>query len=130
MSAASGRTDPVSVLVSVYQDIQNAIARTFAQDEHTDYAEKGSDRYVHGGVNWDGYELDALIGMVAPPADPNQVQKVAGEWRAQAGTITQSAEDLSQSLKTLMNYWQGQAADTAQSTIVSNADWIAAMMLG
>jgi len=71
------------------EDIKQALAGDNDKATHT------GDRYVTGDVNWDGYDLQALVGMVASPADPAQVDTVAGLWRTNGAAITQSAESLS-----------------------------------
>lgn len=113
-----------SFLDAIYQDIKSAVGRTLDADRRAGGGKRTGDRYVTGGTNWDGYDLNTLIGMVAQPASPAQVDAVAGLWRTHGASITQSAENLAQSLHTLMNYWQGSAAEQATNTVTGNANWI------
>lgn len=85
------------------------------------------DRWVDGNVNWDNYELAPLTGMVALPASPSQVDTVAALWRTNGAAITQGAENLSQSLTALMNFWQGAAAQQAAESVTASASWISAV---
>lgn len=82
------------------------------------------DRYVNGGVNWDGYSLESLIHMVADRANPGQLSALAGEWRQHGGNIGRSAEDLHRSLTKLMRFWSGSAADEAYASVTRNSVWI------
>lgn len=63
-------------------------------------------------MNWDGYELNELLGMVT---DPDRVAMVAGAWRDLGGSLTRSADDLSRSLRILLRYWQGERAAVVAS---------------
>jgi hypothetical protein len=120
--ASAGASDALS---KVFQDIKNALHRTSA-DSGVHIGHKG-DHYISGDVHWDGYDLPTLIGMVASPADPNQVDTVAGLWRSNGAQITQGAENLSQSLTTMLKYWRGSAADQASAAITNTANWISAV---
>ncbi|TCO58625.1 hypothetical protein [Actinocrispum wychmicini] len=83
------------------------------------------DRYVSGGTNWNGYSLESLIKMVADQASPSQLQFLADTWRRQGGKLSDSAENLQQSLVTLMQYWTGEGADQATNKVATNSKWIA-----
>ncbi|HEX4724410.1 MAG TPA: hypothetical protein VH333_17965 [Pseudonocardiaceae bacterium] len=122
----------VSALDDVCSHIDAAIARTKSwndqsHQQHSHSGGSGGDRYVSGGTNWDGYDLPTLVSMVADPASPSQVQSVAGLWRTNGSAITQGAENLSQSLTSLMNYWQGSAADQVSGSVDNTANWISAV---
>lgn len=82
------------------------------------------DYYVTGGTHWDGYSLESLIRMVADQANPAQLQFLADTWRRQGGKVSTSAENLQQSLVTLMQYWTGAGADEASTTVAKNSQWI------
>lgn len=84
----------------------------------------GDDRYVSGGVNWDGYSLESLVKMVASGANPNQLESLADMWRTNGSNIVTGSEDLQRSLTTLMQYWQGAAADEAAVSTGRNAAWL------
>lgn len=110
----------------------NADASKSRQNYDQQWGDKWSggkdDRWVEGNVNWDTFELPGLTGMVAmPEANPSQVDTVAGLWRSNGAAITQGAEDLSQSLTSLMNYWQGAAAQQAADSVTASASWISAV---
>jgi hypothetical protein len=111
------------LLATVFDDIRQTVARTLAVDGPAGSTRSG-DRYVTGGVYWDGYGLKPLISMVAEQADPAQVDAVADLWRTHGAAIGQSAEALTQSLNTLMRYWQGAAAAQATEAVTRNANWI------
>lgn len=136
----TGQTGLNNWLVSVEQvvsNIQQAIQRTMTWDDGGGNGNGGNggghgyqrqpgmgDRWVSGEVNWDTYDLPTLVSMVALPASPAQVDTVASAWRANGAAIAQSAENLNQSLTTLMNYWQGPAADAATKSVTDSANWI------
>jgi hypothetical protein len=111
------------LLATVFDDIRQTVARTLAADGPAGSTRSG-DRYVTGGVAWDGYGLKPLIRMVADQANPAQVDAVADLWRTHGAAISQSAEALTQSLNTLMTYWQGAAAAQAAEAVTRNANWI------
>jgi len=115
------------LLDDVVQHMDQAVARTKSWNDNGHHHSGHGDRYVTGDVNWDGYGLPALQGMVAAPASPAQVQTVAGLWRGNGASITQGAENLSQSLTTLMNYWQGSAAKQVSDSVANTASWISAV---
>ncbi len=83
-----------------------------------------NDRYVTGGVNWNGYGLETLIKMVAERASPGQLDALAGEWSRHGQSVVRASEDLNRSLSTLMRYWSGSAADEALQKVTTNAAWI------
>lgn len=119
-------------LNNVVQNIQQAIQRTVSwdnTDSNKGYGPHGGkgDHWVTGDTNWDGYELPALVQMVAVPASPTQVDTVAAAWRANGAAITQSAENLSQSLNGLLTFWQGTAAQQAVTSITGSANWISSV---
>jgi uncharacterized protein YukE len=86
-----------------------------------------TDRWVTGGVYWDGYSLEDLIGMVAAQASPKQLDALAGEWRSRGQSIAAASTDLQRSMDTLMNYWSGVSANTAAQSVTTNAVWISGM---
>lgn len=104
-------------LDAIFQNIGRAVTQTLAT--HNTSAPSG-DRYVTGGVNWNGYGLGSLIGMVANQSSPAQVNAVAGLWQQHGTAINQSATDLQSSLKTLMQYWQGSAASQSASAVATS----------
>lgn len=117
-----------NMLNSVFANIDQAISRTKNWNEQTHHHHSdGGDRYVTGDTNWDTYDLPTLVSMVAAPASPSQVQSVAGLWRTNGSSITQGADNLSQSLTTLMNYWQGAAAQQVSASVANTAGWITAV---
>jgi hypothetical protein len=120
----SGQAHGGGRLAAIFQDIQQAVARTVAANGQSGYSASGDGRYVTGGVNWDGDDLTALISMVADQANPAQVDAVAELWRTHGASIHQSAENLTRSLNTLMRYWQGAAAAQAADSVARNANWI------
>jgi hypothetical protein len=111
------------LLASVFDDIRQTVARTLAADGPAGSSRSG-DRYVTGGVQWDGYGLKPLIRMVADQANPAQVDAVADLWRTHGAAIGQSADALTQSLNTLMRYWQGAVSAQAAEAVTRNANWI------
>src|SRR6266540_2295916 len=105
---------------------QAAAARIQAEKERRQRRME-NDRYVTGGVNWNGYSLEDLIGMVAGQASPKQLDALADEWRTHGQSISTASGDLQGSMNTLMNYWTGATADTASQNVTSNATWIGEM---
>ncbi|HEY0449387.1 hypothetical protein [Actinophytocola sp.] len=83
-----------------------------------------NDRYVNGGVNWDGYGLEPLIKMVADRANPAQLDALAGEWSRHGQSVVHASDDLRRSLSNLMQFWSGTAADSALRKVTSNVSWI------
>jgi hypothetical protein len=112
-------------LDKVFKDIKDALARSSSGGKF--HSGQSGDRYLSGDVNWDGYDLPTLVAMVASPADPGQVDTVAGLWRSNGALITQSAENLSQSLTTLLQYWHGSAAEQASAAVTNTANWVTAV---
>ena len=106
-----------SSLDAIFQNIRWSVAQTLAT--HNPSA-PNQDRYVTGGVNWNGYDLNSLIGMVANQASPAQVDAVAELWRQHGTAISQSAADLRSSLNTLMQYWQGSAAGQSANAVTTS----------
>lgn len=84
-----------------------------------------NDRYVTGGVNWDGYGLEPLIKMVAERANPAQLDALAGEWSRHGQSVVRTSEDLNRSITRLMQFWSGSAADQALQKVTTNVAWIA-----
>jgi len=130
--AAAGNALVASItnmLDSVFANIDQAITRTknWNEQTHHHHSDGSGDRYVTGDTNWDTYDLPTLVSMVAAPASPSQVQSVASLWRSNGSAITQGAENLSQSLTTLMNYWQGAAAQQVSGSVADTAGWITAV---
>lgn len=111
-------------LDSIFQNITRTAARTVAT---SNVSAPNQDRYVTGGVNWNGYDLNSLIGMVANKANPAQVDAVAGLWRQQGTSISQGAGDLQKSLNTLMKYWQGSAAGQSANSVATNTSWLSGL---
>lgn len=123
----------IGFLDGVFSHIDQAIARTKTWNDETHHHHHGAsqqtsggggDQWVTGGTNWDAYDLPTLVSMVAAPASPSQVQSVAGLWRTNGTAITQSADSLSQSLTTLMNFWQGTASQTVSDSVANTSSWI------
>src|ERR1041384_1424314 len=83
---------------------QAAAARVQAEKERRQRRME-NDRYVTGGVNWNGYSLEDLIGMVASQASPKQLDALADQWRSHGASIQTASSDLQQSMSMLMNYW-------------------------
>jgi uncharacterized protein YukE len=123
----SGSTDNTNLLSSIYQDIDNAISRTMSSSGEQHYHGGKGDRWVSGGENWDGYQLPDLTAMVADPANPSQVDTVAGLWRTNGAAVSQTAENLAQSMTSLMKFWQGAAAQQAADSVNGSSSWIAAV---
>lgn len=119
----SGRAGSGGLLATVFQDISQTVARTTAADRASGSTRSG-DRYVTGDVHWDGYGLKPLIRMVADQANPAQVEAVADLWRTHGAAVSESADNLTRSLNTLMQYWQGAAAAQAAESVTRNANWI------
>jgi hypothetical protein len=119
----SGRAGSGGLLATVFQDISQTVARTMAADRASG-ATRSGDRYVTGDVHWDGYGLKPLIRMVADQANPAQVEAVADLWRTHGAAVGESADNLTRSLNTLMEYWQGAAAAKAAESVTRNANWI------
>ena len=119
----------INLLGSVSKDIEQAVARTKSWNEQT-HEQQGhhhGDRYVMGDTNWEAYATPDLVSMVGLPASPPQVQSVAALWRNNGSAITQSAENLSQSLTALMNYWQGSASQMVSDSVANTSKWISAV---
>ncbi|HWM06919.1 MAG TPA: WXG100 family type VII secretion target, partial [Actinophytocola sp.] len=107
-------------------DAKNRAVQAAQQAEQDRRARRQeNDRYVTGGVHWDGYGLEPLIKMVAERANPAQLDALAGEWSRHGQSVARASEDLQRSLTSLMNFWSGTAADTAQQKVTTNAAWIA-----
>jgi hypothetical protein len=83
-----------------------------------------NDRYVTGGVHWDGYGLEPLIKMVAERANPAQLDALAGEWSRHGQSVVRASDDLNRSMSTLMQFWSGDAADQALQKVTTNVSWI------
>lgn len=127
LTMGDSSTGAASLAAWVDDNIDNAVKATEAWDAEGGFSGHGNDRYVTGDVPWDGYDLASLVSMVADPASPAQVASAAGQWHSSAAAITQSGDDLAQSLTTLMNYWQGSAAQQANTAITNTANWISAV---
>lgn len=125
--SATGGTGILGLLSEVFSNIESALSRTVSGNEPKFHRPRHGDRYVNGDTNWDGYDLPSLVSMVASPASPSQVDTVAGLWRSNGAAISQSADNLSNSLATLMNYWSGSAADSASSSVSGSSGWITAV---
>jgi hypothetical protein len=83
-----------------------------------------NDRYVTGGVNWNGYGLETLIKFVAERASPGQLDSLADEWRRHGSSVAQASNDLQRSLDRLMPFWTGASADNASRVVTTNARWV------
>lgn len=102
-----------------------AAARAAAERERRG-RRRENDRWVTGGVHWNGYSLKALQRMVGQNANANQLDMLADEWAKHGEKISRSAGDLSRSMQRLLQYWSGSAADGAQAVVVRNAAWLSA----
>lgn len=119
----SGSPGILTAVTDIITNIEQAIQRTLAWDG-TGHRPGSGDHWVSGDTNWDSFDLPTLVSMVAVPASPTQVDTVASAWRTNGAAITQSAENLTQSLSTLMSYWQGPAASQAVQSVTNSANWI------
>jgi hypothetical protein len=112
------------VLDTVYQGLSQRVQGLVSTQDARHQQRLQDDHYVTGGTNWDGYGLESLIKMVAEQSNPAQLQFLADTWRRQGGKLSASAENLQQSLVTLMQYWSGAGADEATNTVARNSKWI------
>jgi len=83
-----------------------------------------ADYYVSGGVNWAGFTLEQLIGMVADKASVPQLERLAEDWRSTGGGVTDAADYLADALDDLMDFWSGESAEKARHTVALNAQWV------
>jgi hypothetical protein len=83
-----------------------------------------TDFYVNGGVNWAGFTLPELVGMVADQASVPQLERLALDWRTAGDGIVDTADYLADALDDLMNYWTGSSAEAARHTVALNAQWV------
>ncbi|UVS77161.1 WXG100 family type VII secretion target [Actinokineospora sp. UTMC 2448] len=108
------------------QRFQAAAQRAAAAAEQDRRARRGEDdRWVTGGVHWDGYSLKALQRMVGQRANANQLDMLADRWASHGDRIAESATDLSRSLQRLLQFWSGTAAEGARTVVVRNCAWLA-----
>ncbi|HEV2781880.1 MAG TPA: hypothetical protein VGX25_21035, partial [Actinophytocola sp.] len=115
----------IQELVGRVLELRQAAANARAEAERDRRRRRQeNDRYVSGGVNWDGYSLESLIKMVAERASPGQLDALAGEWRRHGSSVVTASSDLQRSLDRLMPYWSGATADDAARTVTTNARWI------
>ncbi len=106
-------------------DAKNRAVQAAQQAEHDRRQRREeNDRYVTGGVNWDGYGLEPLIKMVGERANPAQLDALAGEWSRHGQSVVQASDDLNRSVSTLMQFWSGTAADQALQKVTTNVAWI------
>jgi hypothetical protein len=94
------------------------------QSAGTGAAAAPSDFYVSGGVNWPGFTLPQLVGMVADQASVPQLERLALDWRTAGDGIVDTADYLADALDDLMNYWTGSSAEAARHTVALNAQWV------
>jgi hypothetical protein len=83
-----------------------------------------SDYYVNGGVNWPGFTLVELVGMVADQASVPQLERLALDWRTAGDGIVDTSDYLADALDDLMNYWSGASAEKARYSVALNAQWV------
>lgn len=83
-----------------------------------------NDLWVTGGVNWNGFGLKTLVRMVADKSSPAQLEALADEWTRHGGNVVRASDDLQRSLRTLMQFWGGTAADESMRKVTTNAVWI------
>ena len=110
------------------QQVANArqsalLAAQAAQDDRRRKREE-NDRWVNGGVNWNGYGLESLIRMVADKSSVGQLHALAGEWSRHGAAVVRASDDLETALGKLMNFWHGTASDEAVRGVMTNARWI------
>lgn len=82
------------------------------------------DQYVSGGVNWNSFTLEELVGMVSDKASVPQLERLADDWRETGDGVVAAADYLAEALDDLMNYWSGKSADQARNTVALNAQWV------
>ncbi|MFC7613090.1 hypothetical protein ACFQV2_05090 [Actinokineospora soli] len=99
-------------------------ARAAAEQERRN-RRRDNDRWVTGGVHWNGYSLKALQRMVGQNANANQLDMLADQWAAHGDKIGQGSRDLGRSLSRLLQYWSGAAAEGAHAAVTRNAAWLA-----
>ena len=87
-------------------------------------SDRGNDRYVTPGTNWDGFAHKTLFRMVHQDANPAQVERLADDWSRQGASLADGAEDLQRSLINLLPYWQGQASEQAARSVIAAVGWI------
>lgn len=114
-------------LAWLFDQISQVVSQTVASDNASGGSTRAGDRYVTGGVNWNGYGLKPLIRMVADQSSPAQVDAVAGLWRDHGNSISQGSQDLQTAMNTLMQYWQGAAATQASTAVTQNTQWISTL---
>lgn len=110
------------------QQVADARARAVqaaqaAQDARRQMRED-NDRWVTGGVHWNGYSLESLIRMVANKSSPAQLEALAGEWTTHGSAVSRASDDMRRSLTKLLQFWGGTAADEAARKVMTNARWI------
>jgi hypothetical protein len=110
------------------QQVADARARAVqaAQDAQAARTQmrEDNDRWVTGGVHWNGFSLESLIRMVANKSSPAQLEALAGEWTTHGGAVSRASDDMQRSLTKLLQFWGGTAADEAARKIMTNARWI------
>ncbi len=89
----NGRNYVATLVRKVYQDIDKALSRTTSAGQV--YSGHSGDQWVTGDVNWDGYELETLVDMVARPPTPTRWTGGAGAGAAVACGSRSSAAELS-----------------------------------
>jgi hypothetical protein len=123
-SGASGGHGILGMLGTVYQGLAQHVQGIVGSEDARHQQRMTDDHYVSGGTNWNGFSLESLIKMVASQANPAQLQFLADTWRRQGGKLSASADNLRQSLLTLMQYWSGAGADEATTSVARNSAWI------
>lgn len=116
------------VFEQLLQQVADARARAVqaaqaAQAERRQMRED-NDRWVTGGVHWNGYSLESLIRMVANRSSPAQLEALAGEWTTHGNAVSRASDDMQRSLTRLLQFWGGTAADEAARRVMVNARWI------
>ncbi|MGX7825147.1 WXG100 family type VII secretion target [Actinokineospora sp. 24-640] len=115
----------VEQLVQRYRASAEAAAAARAEAERDRRSRRReNDRWVTGGVHWDGYSLKTLQRMVGNNANANQLDMLADQWAQQGRRISDGAQELSRSMQRLLQFWTGAASEGAQRAVVRNAAWL------
>ncbi len=83
-----------------------------------------ADHYVSGGVNWAAFTLEQLVSMVADKASVPQLERLADDWRQTGDGVVDAADYLADALDDLMDFWSGESAREARTTVALNAQWV------
>ncbi|WP_407924357.1 WXG100 family type VII secretion target, partial [Actinokineospora pegani] len=106
------------------QAARGAEAARRAAEEARRRRREEDDRFVTGGVDWNGFSLKSLQRMVGDNANAAQLEMLADQWSRQGDKIGRAAEELSASLSRLLQYWTGSGSEQASMTVVRNAVWL------